>query len=657
MSSMIHGIRILSKKGCHLTFKTYLIYSDWSSLPRTHGFPLLFFSDYTDYWKLGETVFEKDLKNQKEDIYEDSGHIKLCQRYVKKLVVSDFQNFPVKPEFLEYTWHYIVKGTDKFHYQEHLPQATYELEVTDPKWIEHIPVGAFWETTACDFTGPHWHIETPEENGKFYKIFQTIQGRWMLNYGKKGAKGRFDQPQYMSTAYANTKVNEKLKKGYELIYQNFNTDWNIETELKIKAKKQKKKEQTTPNTEQIFKAIEKHDFAKVEKLLSGNVDPNTLRNKWDSYALEEASEAYGATENSYKITKLLLEKGANPNLGAYGPFFPGHCYSYWENPWQEKIIQLFLDNGVDITLIGGTDQHSLLQTATVSGRIELLKKCIDAGMDAMHRSAQGHTALHYAAQNKRNTIEIIDLLLDQGANINDNNGSWGTPLHFAATRGTKEATMHLVKKGADINLKDTEGKQPIHLVAEYGEDATLEAFLTLGANPDAETNNGVKPLELIIGRILGFNPNITKTALSKLNIFQKHKTISWQDSKLTDALLGKSKSKSKLSSSEEAGLIELIDLGFNPFLQDKKGFNLFHFAAKTQNLDLVKACLNVANAEVNLQDEYGWTAMHYAKSSKNESLINQMLQLNNQYDHHLPSKKQRKIYKVKYPKGTTTKSM
>ena len=36
MSSMIHGIRILKKEGKTLTFRTYLIYSDWSSLPRTH---------------------------------------------------------------------------------------------------------------------------------------------------------------------------------------------------------------------------------------------------------------------------------------------------------------------------------------------------------------------------------------------------------------------------------------------------------------------------------------------------------------------------------------------------------------------------------------------------------------------------------------------
>lgn len=620
MSSMIHGIRVLSKEGCILKFKTYLIYSDWNSLPRTHGFPLLFLTDYTDYWKLGESTFEKDLEKQPEDIYSDLGHIQLSQRYVKKLAVTDFQNLPVKPKFLEATWHYLDPKTKEFHFQEHLPQATYELEVTDPKWIEHVPVGAVWETTACDLTGPYWYLETPEEKGKFYRLFQNMSGQWILNYGKKGARGRKDQLKYMNAYWAGQKIQEKIKKGYNLIYRNFDTDWNIEKELKAKAEKEKKQKDSHPNAAAIFDAIENKDVKKFKELL-GDTDPNTLKNKWDQYALEAAADGYGATEQSYKITQILLEKGADPNQGGYGPFFPGLCYSNWNNPWQEKIIELFLTHGVDITLIGGTDGHSVLQTATVSGRKKLLQKCLDAGMDVMHRTKQGHTALHYAAENPTDTIEIIDLLIDHGADVNDNNGSWGTPLHFAASKGTKEAIEHLINKGADIEAKDSNGNRPIHLSAQYGSKDTMKALIDAGANTHSKNNEGKTPMELLFSRLIAFTSKVNQEALERLKILCKQESIAKQNGNdLCSQLLKESKNKNKLEIEKQKVLIELIELGYNPFWQDEKYFSLFHLAAKTQSLELMKACLEYKKPEVNITDEFGWTALHYAKATKNKDL-------------------------------------
>ena len=40
MASMTYGCRITKKEGKFLEFKTYLIYSDWDSLPKTHGYGL-----------------------------------------------------------------------------------------------------------------------------------------------------------------------------------------------------------------------------------------------------------------------------------------------------------------------------------------------------------------------------------------------------------------------------------------------------------------------------------------------------------------------------------------------------------------------------------------------------------------------------------------
>ena len=139
-------------------------------------------------------------------------------------------------------------------------------------------------------------------------------------------------------------------------------------------------------------------------------------------------------------------------------------------------------------------------------------------------------------------------------------------------------------------------------------------------------------------------------------MLSKYIDIDWTDSKLVDALLKKS-TKTKTTKAEESRLIALIKLGLNPFLQNEKGFSLFLFSAKTQSLDLLRTCLAFENPAVNLQDEYGWTALHYAKATKNEPLIKMMLDSDVSFDQDLASKKQRKIGKVKYPRGTTAKSM
>lgn len=125
-----------------------------------------------------------------------------------------------------------------------------------------------------------------------------------------------------------------------------------------------------------------------------------------------------------------------------------------------------------------------------------------------------------------------------------------------------------------------------------------------------------------------------------------------------DALFGRSRSKTKLTKADEALFLELIALGFLPFLQDSKGFNLFILSARTQSSELVKACLKIANKEqVNLQDEYGWTAMHYAKAVKNKVILKLMLESDFDFDNTLASKRQRKILKTKYLRGTTVASV
>jgi ankyrin repeat protein len=53
--------------------------------------------------------------------------------------------------------------------------------------------------------------------------------------------------------------------------------------------------------------------------------------------------------------------------------------------------------------------------------------------------------------------EIVELLIDAGADVNAKD-KWGfTPLHEAAVNGQKEVAELLIAKGADVNVKIVSG--------------------------------------------------------------------------------------------------------------------------------------------------------------------------------------------------------
>ena len=77
---------------------------------------------------------------------------------------------------------------------------------------------------------------------------------------------------------------------------------------------------------------------------------------------------------------------------------------------------------------------------------------------------RGWTPLHTAIGH----IEIIRLLLQNGAEVNVKSNDGYTPLHYAAIRGHVEILHLLVENGADIEAQDSIGWRALHYAANYG---------------------------------------------------------------------------------------------------------------------------------------------------------------------------------------------
>ena len=75
--------------------------------------------------------------------------------------------------------------------------------------------------------------------------------------------------------------------------------------------------------------------------------------------------------------------------------------------------------------------------------------------DINARDNGGHTLLHYVIWH--GYIDIVRILLDNGADINARDNSGRTPLHYAIIYGYIDIVRILLNNGADINAKNNNG--------------------------------------------------------------------------------------------------------------------------------------------------------------------------------------------------------
>ena len=89
------------------------------------------------------------------------------------------------------------------------------------------------------------------------------------------------------------------------------------------------------------------------------------------------------------------------------------------------------------------------------------------------------TPLHYAA--KYGHIDVVQILLDVGADCNKSDELGYTPLHYAAKYGHINVVQILLDGGADFNKSDELGYTPLQMAEYKGNQDVVKMLKDRGA--------------------------------------------------------------------------------------------------------------------------------------------------------------------------------
>ena len=144
-----------------------------------------------------------------------------------------------------------------------------------------------------------------------------------------------------------------------------------------------------------------------------------------------------------------------------------------------ELVKILLKYGVDPRDTDGSEYSMVI--ASREGHFEIVSMILNfLEGDYLNKKLQGEKSLIEATKNRH--MDIIELLLKNGVNIETTNYSRKSALMISCSKGFDEITKFLLEYGANPNSSNYEKITPLHKAAERGNLRMIKLLLTYGAN-------------------------------------------------------------------------------------------------------------------------------------------------------------------------------
>lgn len=157
-----------------------------------------------------------------------------------------------------------------------------------------------------------------------------------------------------------------------------------------------------------------------------------------------------------------------------------------------NVVQTLLDHGAKVD-IRDHNKESPLHIAAEAGHHETVKLLLNAGAAVLAKNCTGSTPLH-----KTKSCKVADILVKHGASVQEKNDFKLSPLHsihiFESEESFKDITELLIDNGADVNELDAKGRTALHYAARNSLPSSLSVLISKGALLDVKDVDGWTPL-------------------------------------------------------------------------------------------------------------------------------------------------------------------
>ena len=215
-----------------------------------------------------------------------------------------------------------------------------------------------------------------------------------------------------------------------------------------------------------------------------SIAPQDLRSQ-----LIDPLEYFATRSDLVGVFQLLLDRVVDQDGERLKGAMQTACHSY-----NLKAIRILVNKGFDIDNVeircSFGEYGSALQNAARNCQVKVVQLLLDEGADVNAQVGNYGYALQAAMAAKYTLhdylVEVVQLLLDKGADVNAQGGMYGNALQAAAYSGKVEFFQLLLDKGADINAQGGVYGNALQAAADRGKVRVFQLLLDEGADVNAQ---------------------------------------------------------------------------------------------------------------------------------------------------------------------------
>ncbi|GFT42615.1 ankyrin-2 [Trichonephila clavipes] len=281
---------------------------------------------------------------------------------------------------------------------------------------------------------------------------------------------------------------------------------------------------------EFLKAIEENNYKTVNGILDTGFDIDT------DLKVQRTAISICAANGWYEMAHLLMTRGCSLSLKTDKGETPLHLAVLRSD---YNLVKLLIENRADVTSIDQLKRTALhyacemsclkvadllleyssptiinmkdienkspLIIASFFGCTSMIAHLLSKGADINATDSDGNSPLIYSMSNQRCSTEMVNLLLDAGANIHYSNDANETALLYACrvfSCGSvyhsdpkyRDILMLLIERGSNVNARNRLCESVLHLAVSFQDETLIRKLLNHGADANALTPVGVVPL-------------------------------------------------------------------------------------------------------------------------------------------------------------------